>query len=202
MIDMVYINIFIATFIFIWSPGPGVAVLLSRSFTSGFWSAYAMGLGMIIGDGLYVVLVLLSLSSLTDVIAPYLSYIRMFGAGYLIYIGVEQIRKGPVSIKSEKKQYGYFTSFWLGALIASTNPKCAVFYLGFFPLFVDVTALNLKYASYVFLAWFMGIFSAITLFTILTAYAGQKISDPKTMKMVGRVVGTLMIGAAIALVVT
>ena len=161
-----------------------------------------MALGMIIGDGLYVVLVLLSLSSLTDVIAPYLPYVRLFGAGYLIYIGVQQIRNGPISVKTEKKQYGYFTSFWLGALIASTNPKCAVFYLGFFPLFVDVTALTTEYAFYVFLAWLLGIFSAITLFTILVAYAGQKISNPKTMQMVGRVVGTLMIGAAIALIAT
>ena len=202
MIDMVYINIFVTTFIFILSPGPGLAIILARSFTSGFWSAYALSLGMLFGDGIYVVLVLLSLSNLTEIVAPYLPYIRLFGAGYLIYLGISQIRGGVIKIEKENKHYGYVSSFFLGAVVVATNPKAAVFYLGFFPLFVDVTTLTLQTASYIFLAWFLAILSAITLFTILTAYAGQKISNPHTMKIVGRVVGTLMIGAAVALLIT
>ena len=198
--DINYIGLFIATYIFLLTPGVGVAILLSRSVTSRFWILLVMGIGMILGDMTYAIFVLTAFSSVADIIKPYLWYVRIFGVAYLFYIGIGQFRKKSITIEKIKSKSSYIKEFTLGYTISASNPKVITFYVGFFPQFLPFENLGtygiLTVVATVFSASFFG------LLTIL--WVGNKLSKlltkDKSAIIINRTLGLLIMGLAVLLI--
>ncbi|MGB1361420.1 MAG: LysE family translocator [Alphaproteobacteria bacterium] len=199
--DFNYTGLFIATYIFLLTPGVGVAMLLSRSLTSGFWISMFMGMGMILGDLTYATFVLTALSSVSHIIEPYLWYVRMFGVVYLMYIGIRQFFKKAMEIEQVKSKSSYAKEFTLGYIISVTNPKVVAFYIGFLPLFLPVNKLdfnNIIIALFVsFLASFLGL---LTILWVALKLKTLLIKDD-TAIIVNRILGGLIILLSIMLII-
>ena len=80
----------IATFIFVVTPGPGIVALLSRTLAKGIAAGLLLGIGLMMGDLIYLIAVLASLHTASDAIAPYMVYVRLIGAAFLTYVGYQQ----------------------------------------------------------------------------------------------------------------
>lgn len=202
MIDFINgttMGVFVATVIFVWSPGPGIMAMLARSMTYGFGGGFSLGLGTAMGDLFYVIVVLFSLSSFIDAMAPYLPYVRWAGACYLAYLGIVQFRtQGLKMEKTEKKSL--LKTWTLGVVIAITNPKVMVYYFGFFPLFLHDTPATTQGVMPLFWAWLAGMVFAIVSFNLFAHYLGRMMTNPNTMTVMNRVLGILMVGVALVLV--
>ena len=186
-----YIGLFFALIVFIITPGVGVAVLLARTITAGMTTGMLLGAGMIMGDLVYAGAVLLTLSSIADYIVPYLFYIRVFGAGYLGYLGFKQMQKGVLVIETEKKKSTNFKSFLFGLIISLTNPKVMVFYFGFLPLFVPLGGMDLLSITYTMFAIGAGAFVGLGM--VLWGCKGlKKILTSADAKKANRIIGGLM----------
>ena len=61
-----------ATFVFVVTPGPGIVALLSRTLARGIASGLLIGIGLIMGDFIYLIAVLASLHSIADELASYM----------------------------------------------------------------------------------------------------------------------------------
>lgn len=124
-----------AILLFLALPGPGTFALLTSTAKGGFRAGAAATLGIIAGDQ---VLLWLAVAGVAAVLAAHPEAFRAVqwaGAAYLGWIGLKLIfaRSGDASpVKIEPRAYAR-----QAFLITLLNPKAIVFYMAFFPLFID-----------------------------------------------------------------
>jgi threonine/homoserine/homoserine lactone efflux protein len=134
----------LATFIFALIPGPGVMAVTAKSIASGFREGVILAIGLILGDLVYLLFALLGLSAIAQPMGEFFVILRYCGAAYLIYLGVRMwidsrnLRKSEVP---ESIQHISFKAF-RGMFISLGNPKVIVFYLGFLPVFFDLSRVS------------------------------------------------------------
>lgn len=124
-----------AVLIFLALPGPGTFALLNSTGKGGFRAGAGATFGIILGDQ---VLMWLAVGGVAAVLAAYpvaFRAIQVGGAVYLAWIGVRLLiaKPGDASpIRIEPRHYLKQAFF-----ITLLNPKAIVFYMAFFPLFID-----------------------------------------------------------------
>ena len=126
-----------AIILFLLVPGPGNLALITSTTKGGIRGGLAATLGVIAGDQ---VLMWMAVAGVAAVLAAYpaaFHAVQWLGAAYLAWMGFKMLRakagSGPV-LNIHAGQYAR-QSF----LITLLNPKAIVFYMAFFPLFVDPT---------------------------------------------------------------
>lgn len=146
MIPTRYPEYLVAAMIIILAPGPSVLFVIARAIAWGRTTAILTVLGNVSGSLVLSTLVALGLGPLLDKYE--LAYIAVqWGGGlYLIYLGIDAIRKrsihasdmtnqgpvGPTPLRSIRD------GFWVGAL----NPKAIVFFAAVLPQFIDIEGGN------------------------------------------------------------
>lgn len=127
-----------AIVVFLALPGPGTFALLGATSKGGFRGGAAATLGLIAGDQILLWLAVAGVAALLAAHPTLFDAVRWAGAGYLGWIGLKLLlaRDGesasPVQIAP--RQYAR-----QALLITVLNPKAIVFYMAFFPLFIDPT---------------------------------------------------------------
>src|SRR3569832_2040493 len=125
----------VAIIVFLAIPGPGNLALITSTGMGGVRGGLAASLGIIAGDQV------LMWSAVAGVAALLLTYPAAFhlvqwaGAAYLAWLGAKMLLAKPGArpiLHIEPHHY-----FRQAALITLLNPKAIVFYMAFFPLFVD-----------------------------------------------------------------
>jgi threonine/homoserine/homoserine lactone efflux protein len=128
-----------AAYVFAVLPGPAVIYVVTRSIDHGRLGGVISVLGIATGNLVHVVAATLGLSALLMSSALAFTAVKYAGAGYLIYLGIRALldREGEVQeggtrlVRSASRLYGQ------GALVATLNPKTALFFLAFLPQFID-----------------------------------------------------------------
>ncbi len=124
-----------AIVVFLMIPGPGNLALVTSTSKGGVRAGLACTAGIVVGDQ---VLLWLALAGLATVLAAYpaaFHALQWLGAAYLAWMGLRMLRAKPGSgpvLQIRPRQY-----FRQAFTITLLNPKAIVFYMAFFPLFVD-----------------------------------------------------------------
>jgi leucine efflux protein len=124
-----------AVLLFLALPGPGTFALLTSTAKGGFRAGAACTGGLICGDQTLLWLAVAGVAALLAAHPIAFQAVQYAGAAYLVWIGLKLIfaREGggsPVHI--EPRHYAR-----QGFLITLLNPKAIVFYMAFFPLFIN-----------------------------------------------------------------
>ena len=188
-------------FVLMASPGPGTFAVMARGLGSGFTHAFSMGLGMVLGDLLYVLVAIFGLSAIANMMGDIFVVIKYIGGGYLIYLGLKIFLSKPSSksIKSFKSD-SYVKDFISGFLICISNPKVILFYLGFLPTFVDLNNLSAKditLISFIVVALLTIVMAGYSYFS---AKAREAMKKPKAQTIMNRFAGSVMFGAGVTLI--
>ncbi len=136
-----WIAFLVASILFIQVPGPSLLFTIGRALTVGRREALLSVVGNAVGLLAQVSLVAVGLGALVAASATAYTAIKMIGAGYVIWLGVQAIRHrsdarramaatGPV-----RRGHPVRIGFTVGA----TNPKTIVFFVAFLPQFADPT---------------------------------------------------------------
>lgn len=125
----------VAILIFLALPGPGTFALLLSTGKGGFKGGAQATAGLIVGDQVLLWLAVGGVAALLAAHPSAFQAVQYGGAAYLAWIGVRLIlaregRSAPVHIEAG----GYARQAFLITLM---NPKAIVFYMAFFPLFID-----------------------------------------------------------------
>ncbi len=124
-----------AILLFLALPGPGTFALLTSTGKGGRLGGAAATLGLILGDQVLLWLAVAGVAALLAAHPVLFKGVQWLGAAYLAWIGLKLIfsRGGDASpIRIEPGHY-----MRQAFLITLLNPKAIVFYMAFFPLFID-----------------------------------------------------------------
>jgi len=197
------ISLSIAAFIFGISPGPGTLAALSISTTRGLRSGLILSAGEAVGDITYLTLAILSLGYLAQILEPAMIVVRWLGAGYLIYLGISQFRLASLNINSNTtSSKNLIRLFFMGFLIGGTNPKVILFYLSFIPLFIDLSNIDLTTGLQIASTVYVSVFASLVVVCIAGNQIKSWINKPRSIKILNRITGTMMIFVGLLLVVS
>ena len=197
------ISLSIAAFIFGISPGPGTLAALSISTTRGLRSGLILSAGEAVGDITYLTLAILSLGYLAQILEPAMTVVRWLGAGYLIYLGISQFRLASLNINSNTpSSKNLIRLFFMGFLIGGTNPKVILFYLSFIPLFIDLSNIDLTTGLQIASTVYVSVFASLVVVCIAGNQIKSWINKPRSIKILNRITGTIMIFVGLLLVVS
>ena len=131
----------LATLIIAITPGPDMTLFVGRTLSQGRAAGLACMAGAMSGVLVHTLLVSLGLSALIVASPQAFLALKIFGAGYLIWLAVQAIRKGAAF--SPEKAAGPRRSLagnWaMGIAINLLNPKIVLFFMTFLPQFVSAS---------------------------------------------------------------
>lgn len=124
-----------AILLFLALPGPGTFALLTSTAKGGLRGGAAATAGVILGDQVLLWLAVAGVAAVMAANPMLFKAVQYAGAAYLGWIGLKLIVAKPGSaspVRIEPRQYARQAFF-----ITLLNPKAIVFYMAFFPLFID-----------------------------------------------------------------
>ena len=124
-----------AIVIFLAIPGPGNLALITSTSKGGVRGGVAATLGVIAGDQVLMWMAVAGVAALLTTWPPAFRAVQWLGAAYLAWLGARMLLAKPGDAPVLKIQPRYY--FRQALLITLLNPKAIVFYMAFFPLFVD-----------------------------------------------------------------
>jgi threonine/homoserine/homoserine lactone efflux protein len=127
-----------AVLVFLVIPGPGTFALLTATGKGGFRAGAAATFGVIAGDQVLMWLAAAGVAAVLKANPVLFQALQYAGAAYLCWIGVKLIfTRGAAAGPIEMRTGRYFRQ---AVLITLLNPKAILFYMAFFPLFIDPAA--------------------------------------------------------------
>lgn len=124
-----------AVLVFLALPGPGTFTLLTATAKGGLRAGTAATFGLIAGDQVLMWLAAAGVAAILQANEALFKALQYVGAAYLVWIGIKLLlarpgSAGPIALKPGRFARQAF-------LITLMNPKALVFYMAFFPLFID-----------------------------------------------------------------
>lgn len=192
----------IAIIVFLLIPGPGNLALITSTSKGGIPGGLGATFGVIAGDQ---VLLWAAVAGVSAVMAAYptaFHVVQWTGAIYLAWLGIKMLmaKPGDAPILQIKPRH-YFRQ---ALLITLLNPKAIVFYMAFFPLFVDpklhqgMTTFAVMAVTIAGLTFLYGLTSVL-----ITHFLAERIrSSPKVTSFLNKAAGVFLIGFGLKLVVS
>ena len=124
-------------------PGPGQVAVVARTSASGFAHGLLTAVGIVFGDYVLIAIAVFGLSALAQSWAGVFSAGGALGGGYLIWLGVQTLRRQPQRVEIKAVEVPSWSSdFAAGILVTLGDPKAVVFYISFLPAFVDMQRIS------------------------------------------------------------
>lgn len=155
------------------SPGPDIIYVLTTSLRRGFKTALSLTLGLCSGLIVHTSLVGLGISQIIKESDSLLWVIKIFGAGYMLYLALA-IYQSSAQIElreshdTEKNLIGFYTQ---GFLMNVLNPKVGLFFLAFLPQFINYNSDSILIQALVLGSLFF--VQAVIIFSLIAYHAGK-----------------------------
>lgn len=192
----------VAIVVFLAIPGPGNLALITSTSKGGIAGGLGATLGVIAGDQ---VLMWLAVAGVAAVLATYpaaFAAVQWLGALYLAWLGWKMVtaKPGDVPVLNIKPHH-YFQQ---ALAITLLNPKAIVFYMAFFPMFVNPQH-HQGMLSFAVMA--MTIAALTFLYglsmTLLTHYLAERMrANPSIGRWLEKLAGIFLIGFGVKLAIS
>lgn len=188
-----------AIVLFLAIPGPGNLALITSTGKGGVRAGLAAGFGVIAADQVLMWTAVAGVSALLAAYPAAFHAVQWLGAAYLAWLGWKMLTAKPGAapvLRMQPRQY-----FRQGALITLLNPKAIVFYMAFFPLFVDPQ----RHQGLLTFAVMATTIAALTflyslIVVLLTQHLAERMrANPRIAQVLEKTAGTFLIGFGIKL---
>ena len=185
-------------------PGPDTLVVLRSIVTAGRREAALTSLGVLTGLVVWIIAAALGLTALLRASHDGYLILRVIGAAYLLYVGVQALRSkilgNPLDAPPPPRSI-VGRGYRAGLMTDLLNPKVGVFFITFFPAFIPhhapVAAMTFGFGL-VFVVETAMYFGAILLF--VRAFSTWIASD-RVRRRLNRATGLVLIGFGVRLAV-
>ena len=185
------------------SPGPGVFATTARAMASGFRPALAVIWGIVLGDIIFLLFAAFGLSMVARVLGNLFFLVKICGGAYLVYLGVKIWLQKPELVLSHqnsasRSKWGNFVS---GIIITLSNPKVILFYCGFLPTFLDLSALTIIDLALVVVIITAVLSGVLITYAYLASRARRMFTNERAVTRLNRAAGGVMVAAGVAIAV-
>lgn len=197
-----YATFVITIIVFLLIPGPGNLALITSTSKGGIRGGLAATVGVILGDQLLMWSAIAGVAALLAAYPGVFSAVQWMGAAYLAWLGGQMVlaKPGAAPVLQIKPRH-YLRQ---ALMITLLNPKAILFYMAFFPLFVDpvrqqgLTTYAFMALTIAVLTFFYGLVS-----TLLTHFLAEKVrANPVLARVFEKIAGLFLIGFGLKLVVS
>ena len=124
-----------AMIVFLLIPGPGNLALITSTCKGGVSGGMGATLGVIAGDQVLMWMAVAGVAALLATYPTAFAAVQWLGAIYLAWLGFKMLvaKPGSAPVLHIKPSHYFQQAFAITLL----NPKAIVFYMAFFPLFID-----------------------------------------------------------------
>ncbi len=191
-----------AVIIFLMIPGPGNLALITATSKGKLRGGLAATLGLMAGDQVLIFLAVAGVSALLATYPVAFHMVQWIGAAYLAWLGLKMLLAKPGGPPILNMQPHHF--FRQAFAITLLNPKAIVFYMAFFPLFID-PARHEGWRTFAFMAVTIAFLTALYAVTVvlIAHFLAEKIrANPRITQALEKLAGVFLIGFGIKLALT
>ncbi|USB32663.1 LysE family transporter [Paenibacillus sp. YPG26] len=175
--------------------GPINAAQLDRGIRGGFWPAWLLGLGAVMADIVYILLVYFGVVHFVD--TPFVkSFLWLFGFFVLVYIGIESLLTAQkITLQETRSAESLSRSFAAGFFMSLSNPISILFWLGIYGSILADTAAT--YAPKELMIFSAAVLSGVLLWDITMASlasAFRRWLTARLLKAISVISGLSLIG--------
>ena len=165
-----YIAFIGSSIIITLAPGPDIIFSITQGITYGKKAGVTTALGLAAGNIVHTLLAIFGVAVIFKTNAYAFNILKYFGMAYLVYLSVKSFvhRNEPLNVKAGGKKEK--NMFLRGFIMNVVNPKVALFFIAFFPQFVDPKFGSVTMQMLILGAFF--ILQVIFVFGTLSYYAG------------------------------
>lgn len=197
----------VVSLVFVAIPGPSVLFTISRALTMGRRPALITVIGNAAGVYLHVVAVALGVGAIVEGSLAVFTILKLAGAAYLIYLGVQAIRHRRDVGQVLNRAVPVLRSRRVladGFIVGVSNPKSIVFFAAVLPQFVDPAAGRVPLQ--LLLLGVVSIAAALVSDSVWAVVAGAARDwfgrSPRRLAAIGGAGGMVMIGLGVHLAFT
>lgn len=134
----------VATIVIAITPGPDMTLFVGRALSQGKAAGFACMFGALTGILIHTTLVALGLSALLIASPVAFLALKIFGAGYLVWLAFQAIRHGSAFRPESRagRKASLMRNWATGLGVNLMNPKIILFFMTFLPQFVSATDPN------------------------------------------------------------
>lgn len=192
------LTLFVTMIVLALIPGPGVLCVTARSSVGGFSHGVSAAAGIVAGDYVFITFALAGLATLSKMLGDLFIVIKYLGAAYLIWLGICLfIDAKKTASSSAVKRSNPIASFSAGLVTTLGNPKAILFYLSFFPTFLDLSSISLFTAILVYLIATIAVGGVMLMYAYLATKAASIYTRSAKNFILKGAAGTTLIGSGI-----
>jgi leucine efflux protein len=191
---------FVVAFIILLAiPGPGNLALILSTGKGGIRGGLASTFGIILGDQVLLWLAVAGVAALLKAYPTAFHIVQWLGAAYLVYLGLRMILAKPgaaPTLEIKPRQY-----LWQTLVITLFNPKAIIFYMAFFPLFIDpqrhqgLVTFGFMAVTIMLLTFLYGL-----LVVLLTHFLAERMrANPRIAQILEKMAGLCLVGFGVKL---
>jgi threonine/homoserine/homoserine lactone efflux protein len=197
-----YVAYVIASLIVMVAPGPTVMLVAAHATAWGGRRSLYTILGVALSCSLLFVVFALGAAALMGALADFFAWVKLAGAAYLVWLGLQQWRADPHQVLGRGTNGPRRTQSLAlqGFFVNITNPKSLIFFAAFLPPFLD-PAVPAAPQLVIMGATFIGILVGVCCsYAFIAARARRFLNDRRRVRIANRATGTLLVGTGLALV--
>ena len=188
-----------AMIVFLLIPGPGNLALITSTSKGGVSGGMGATLGVIAGDQVLMWMAVAGVAALLATYPTAFAAVQWLGAIYLAWLGFKMLvaKPGSAPVLHIKPSHYFQQAFAITLL----NPKAIVFYMAFFPLFIDparhqgLLTFGVMAATIAVLAFLYGL-----VVVLLTHFLAEWLrASPVIGRILEKIAGVFLIGFGVKL---
>ena len=197
-----YASFTVAIIVFLLIPGPGNLALITSTSKGGITGGLGAIFGLIAGDQILLWAAVAGVSAVMTAYPTAFHIVQWVGAVYLAWLGIKMLmaKPGDAPILDIKPRHYFRQALFITLL----NPKAIVFYMAFFPLFVDpkthqgLTTFAVMAITIATLTFLYGLTSVL----ITTFFAERIRANPRISGFLNKAAGVFLIGFGLKLAIS
>lgn len=195
--------LFVAMVVLAVVPGPGVFAVVARSIASGFSHGAMTSVGIICGDFVFILLAIYGLSAASAYLGNLFSIVGYLGGIYLIWLGISLWRIKPQAFEVKAiAEPSWQSNFLAGLFVTLSNPKAILFYAGFFPAFLDLSALSVMDTLLIMAVALFAVGGTMLVYAYIASRAKKAFQSARAERLINLTAGSVMLATGLFLFTT
>jgi threonine/homoserine/homoserine lactone efflux protein len=167
-------------------PSVSVLAVSARAAAFGFTHGMFTAFGIVIADIIFM--------------GEQFTLIKYLGGVYLVWLGISLWRADARARKSDAiRQSSLGSSFLTGFLITLGDQKAILFYLGFFPAFIDLSLMTPTDTLIIIIIAIIGVGGAKLVYAYLADRASLLFKNTRAVRGINMLAGSVMIAVGVVL---